>query len=496
MEIRVKTRKGVFKGAENTLGVCSFKGIPFALSPVGERRFLAPVQTEDSETEFEALEFGNNPMQDSQAPVYGELPMGEDCLYLNIWTGDIKLLQKPVLVWVYGGAYIKGGANRPQFDGTALTAENRDILFVTMNYRLGVLGNLNLSPLGAGEKYRDSNNLARLDLQMCLKWIYENIEAFGGDPENVTLMGHSAGSSNITAQLMMEQSRPYFRKIIAHSSFALDVGICSLEENTGTAELFFRNAGIKTMDELLGCSAGRLMTEQARLLNGPLRELGRKPFSVVKDKIHIPEDAFRRIAQGSAKNVRMILGTASGEYDKQFLKQRSTEDMYRFLASQCGEKLNGIAAAAGNFRNHGYDRTVEEMYMDIKNDLWLRVPANILAEAMSRHSAVFMYYTRWRNPQTGDRAPHGFEFPLVLNHYDRSLVDEKMADTVRRAWLEFVRNGTPVLESGLEWPQYESTKRDTLIIDEPLSVQSGVRVKDLQYLSPCLAEWYTLMATV
>lgn len=192
----VETRYGRLRGGANE-GVFYWKGIPYAKAPVGERRFLPPEPPEAWDGVREATAFGPVVMQPSD-PIFSGLlgrmsePPSEDGLYLNVWSPAADGKKRPVLVWIHGGAFLFGSGSSPWYDGTAF-AKHGDVVVVTINYRMNVFGFLHLGD-SFGEAYAQAGNLGILDQVAALRWVKENIEAFGGDPDNVTIFGESAGA--------------------------------------------------------------------------------------------------------------------------------------------------------------------------------------------------------------------------------------------------------------------------------------------------------------
>ena len=210
---------GTFVGKMDD-GVIAYKGIPFVgRQPVGELRWKAPVDVTADDGVYEAYYFGKCPPQiESYAQMGSLYPQGEDCLYLNVWTAaKASEEKKPVLVWIHGGAYEIGGVAEPREEGTNFVRENPDVIFVSIEYRLNVFGFLHLSHLPDGADYQDAQNLGMMDQMMALKWVHENIAAFGGDPDNVTIIGQSAGGGSVTLLPLIEGSHAYFKSVIAES---------------------------------------------------------------------------------------------------------------------------------------------------------------------------------------------------------------------------------------------------------------------------------------
>lgn len=491
MRPEVTTKKGTFVGTTENNGVLSFRGIPFAQPPVGKLRWQAPQELPNSRERFDASEFKAIPIQDDKDERFKGLPQSEDCLYLNIYTADLLQGNKPVLVWAYGGAYVRGGASQPKMIGDLMIQENPDIILVTVNYRVGVLGAMNLSKLDPEGTYRCSNNLSRLDLQASLKWVHDNIADFGGNPNNVTVFGHSAGSSNISAQLMMEESRKYFQKAIMHSSFAVDVGTTTWEDSLGAADVFFELLGNPTLEELLEIPADQIYAAQEKLLRSNYFSSERKPLSVVLDDIVIPKDGFKQLTEGAAAGIDVIIGTCCGEYDQQF-RPHDTAGKLEFLRSQCGQKIGNLEQVIDFYQSQAPETPIDEIYMDIKNDLWLRVPANLVAEAMSEYSNVYMFHTMLRK-ENGIRAHHGNEYEMVFCRGDQELASDQFMYLLRQTWLQFVRSGVPKHMNLPDWPVYKKEGRKTMVMAEEPYVSDGVRVEDMKLLMPFFRERYSLL---
>ena len=217
--LAVKCINGTFVG-RRTDGVIAYKGIPFVgRQPVGELRWKAPVDVVPDDGVYEAYYFGKCPRQIESFAQMGSLYVqGEDCLYLNVWKAEEdSVKKKPVMVWIHGGAYEIGGAAEPREEGTNFVKENPDVIFVSIEYRLSVFGFLHLSHLPDGGDYPDAQNLGMMDQVMALKWVHENIAAFGGDPDNVTIIGQSAGGGSVTLLPLIEGTHAYFKRVIAQS---------------------------------------------------------------------------------------------------------------------------------------------------------------------------------------------------------------------------------------------------------------------------------------
>lgn len=201
--VQTKIKNGIIEGSFDTKsGIQKFFGIPFAKPPVGELRWKAPQPLDNWSGIKKTTQFGPRAVQ---APVFGDMDfksdgLSEDCLYLNVWTpADRNTKNLPVLVYFYGGGYVAGDGSEPRYNGEAMA--QKGIVVVTVNYRLNVFGFLAHPELSAESPYQASGNYGLLDQMASLKWVQENIEAFGGDPNQVTIAGESAGSISVSYQM-------------------------------------------------------------------------------------------------------------------------------------------------------------------------------------------------------------------------------------------------------------------------------------------------------
>ena len=295
---------GIFVGKESN-GVVAFKGIPYAEQPIGNLRWKEPVPAEDSEKIYEAYYFGKSPIQSewvSEVASYYE--QGEDCLYLNVWTnGNNSSKDKTVMVFFHGGSYGWGGTSDPIYDGQNLVEKYDDIILVTVGYRTGIMGFIDLSSVEGGDTYETSGNLGLLDQIEALRWIQKNISAFGGSPDNVTIFGESAGGGSVSLLPLIEGTDGLFNRIIAQSgSIALTY---STEECQNLTEMLLEETNCSNMQELLSLS-----TEELMKANEKLNDYNNFPE---RDGVVLPKDLYAAYASGVTANVDMLIGTNSDE---------------------------------------------------------------------------------------------------------------------------------------------------------------------------------------
>ena len=319
----VKTSNGMLEGIDES-GVSVFKGVPFAAPPVGDFRWREPQPVKSWIGIRKADKFGPRAMQ---LPVFGDMNfrsngMSEDCLYLNIWTpaktGKEKL---PVLVYFYGGGFIGGDGSEPRYDGESMS--RRGMVAITVNYRLGVFGFLSHPELTKESPHHASGNYGLLDQAAALKWVHQNIEAFGGDPGKITIAGESAGSFSVSAQMASPLSRNLIAGAIGESGSLLNLGpTASLNqaENSGTD--FARKLGAKSLSDLRAMSAEQLLKATANAMYGR--------FPVDIDGYFFPRSPLEIFQAGQQAHVPLLVGWNSQEMAYQMIlgNNKPTVDNY------------------------------------------------------------------------------------------------------------------------------------------------------------------------
>lgn len=499
----VKAKSGTYTGKKEG-NVCSFLGVPFAKAERWKRAKVAAA----SDDVIDATAFGPSPwqMEDPMRP----MPAGfsEDCLNLNLYCVEPEKPGKTVMVWIYGGAQV-GGNNIGQLmedgsvllDGRKFAALYPDVVLVVPNYRVGILGSANLSFFpDYTEEYRFANNLARLDILECLRWVRENIEAFGGDPENVTLFGQSAGSNNITCQMLMPEAKGYFKRAICESSFAMDISLTKFEHSVIISKALFDEKHITTLRDALALSPEEVMEAQNALVsrsmggNPIFKEIPSKLFSPVVDEAVIASDYWQYLQQEGAANVDYLGGTNVGEYDQQFVDFPAEENWDKARAmvlDHCRGKLEGHEEIVDQFvENYRETRTPFVAYKDLKGDIYLRMGAISYAKVFAEKGASsWLYFLQEKEdaPAAEARCAHAAEIPMLFCKPNPT--DEALQNWIRDAWVSFARTGNPNAESlTVEWKQFDG-ERSTMVISDNTRMVPGVRNKDTELLLPLLNEY-------
>jgi len=470
--------EGVFRK-----GLYIFRGIPYAAPPVGERRWLPPGPPEPWGGVRPAKEFAPTapqaPMEIQFLEPQEKQPQSEDCLYLNIWTPGLDGAKRPVMVWFHGGGFTTGAGSWLIYNGRTLSTRG-DVVIVTINYRLGVLGFLNLNEVTKG-KIPATGNEGLLDQVFALEWVRNNISRFGGDPDNVTIFGESAGAMSVGTLLAMPGARGLFHRAILQSGAANHVN--SLEHAEKVAAIFLDILDIKPTD----VNKLRLLTEQqvinaqaeimARAID-PKSAIGALPLRPVVDGNVLPELPIHAITGGSADNVPVLIGTNLDEWNIFTLLDKNLANLDEAgLLRRCqylipGGDVTGLIEAyrqACSQRN--LPVTPAELFIAIQSDRVFRMPAIKLAEAhYRRQQPTYMYLFDWVSPIMNGflGSCHALEIGFVFGTLDDNFTGsgeeaQALSRKIQDAWARFARHGSTSCESIGDWKLY-GERRETMVL--------------------------------
>ena len=470
--LAVKCINGTFVGRK-TDNVIAYKGIPFVgEQPVGEHRWKAPIDIVPDDGIYEAYYNAKSPCQvDDEWQRASLYPRGEDCLYLNVWKADDGAVKKPVMVWIHGGAFEVGGTVEPREEGTNFVKENPDVILVFIEYRLGVFGFFHLSHLPDGADYPDAQNLGLMDQMMALKWIHNNIAAFGGDPDNVTIFGESAGGGSVSLLPLIEGSHNYFQRVIAQSG-----SVCfsrSEAEAIACTNEVMSALGCKTVADLQKIDIEQLVEA------GDAIDLRVFPE---RDGKFLPLDAYAAYANGAAKDLDFMQGCNKDEMNYFLVCAGGPEPFMDFMNERLTTNLTRLTAEERAL--------VESFYKDVKgeaydplcrlyNQIWFIAPVFRQAENQTKAGGkTYNYYFTVESSVPLMKSGHAVELSTVFNHPEQTFVtgrtfDATFSKTLRRMWVQFAKTGNPSLSASespdgkaKEWPLYDLENKQLMIFDE------------------------------
>ena len=468
--LAAKCINGTFVGRK-TENIIAYKGIPYVGNqPVGGLRWKAPVDIAPDDGVYEAYYSGKSPHQRllDFAALY---PQGEDCLHLDIWKADeASAEKKPVMVWIHGGAYEIEGYVDPWYDLSNFVRENPDIIAVSIEYRQGVFGFFHLSHLADGKDYPDAQNLGLMDQMMALKWIHENIASFGGDPDNVTIFGESAGAGSVTLLPLVEGSHVYFKRVIAESgSPALTR---STEEAIACTDEIMEKVGCKTVSDLQKIDAQTLVDASA---------VTSMRVAPERDGNYLPLNPYEAYAKGAAKDIDLLHGINKDEMncyvcilgEDGFIAWGNDYMAKRFVHLTEKEK-----ALAESFSRDVKGERFEHVSR-LVDQIMFNAPLIRLSEEQTKgggKSYTYLFTVESSVPLM--RSGHGIELPSVLNHTEMvdetgRAFDEIFSKTLRKMWVQFAKTGNPSLSADLspdgnakEWPLYDLEDKYVMVLDE------------------------------
>lgn len=468
-----------------------FRGIPYAKAPIGPLRFRAPEASESWSGTRPALKLRPSAPQNSPStPMLGQLlginalGQSEDCLVLNVWTPAADHKRRPVLVWIHGGAFVIGSGSTGLYAGGRM-AKRGDVVVVTINYRLGALGFLNLHTIHD----RHEANFGIRDQIAALEWVRDNIEQFGGDPENVTIFGESAGGMSVGTLLSTVAAGKLFHRAIAQSGAASNVS--SADQAASVAELFLRELGEPRLDveKLRHKPVGEILAAQLKSSARSGIELGILPFQPSLDGKLLAEPPLQRIAGGNAKSVTVMVGTNRDEWRLFMLGdakgRRLDEDGLRRRIERAlakSEDPDALRVALAQYADPRRGGTPSDRWVEFQSDLIFHRPADALARAHTQSGGhTFSYLFTWSLPLVGRwmGAFHALEIPFVFGTARDGVFKRlfpfhtsirTLSDAMQDAWVEFARHAAPHANDLPLWPAYDVDAPRGMVFDVECAV--------------------------
>jgi para-nitrobenzyl esterase len=479
-------------------GVHAFKGVPYGAPTGGPNRFMPPQKPQPWSGVRSATEWaGRAPQASPSGPRRPELSglsgapdtlaESEDCLTLNVWTRGLNDGgRRPVMVWYHGGGFSYGSSNTPRLDGTNLTALY-DVVVVTVNQRLNIIGHLHLADIG-GAAYAQSGNAGTLDMIASLQWVRDNIARFGGDPRNVTIFGQSGGGGKVSTLLAAPAARGLFHRAIIMSGAAVRLNTRERASKLAEAVLKHLNLTPSRLDELQTMPFRQVIAAigPARKMVGPTDQplFDRYDFGPVVDGTILPGHPYEPAATTVSSDIPVLVGNVKDEMagylapnDKVWNRVLTEDEMRAQIAPVAGSATDRVIEL---YRSLYPGAGPSDRLISTLTDSNFRIRSFLLAErkAAQGRAPVWLYSFDWETPVFDGKlkAYHALDVPFVFNTIDvvnatdRGPVAHELSRRMSATWTTFARTGKPDNAAIPRWPAYTLAERSTLIFNRECSV--------------------------
>ena len=485
------TDAGRVLGYRHKKGVLRYARIPFAAPPVGVLRFQPPQPVLPWSKVLDVRQPGPSCIQrTTRNSEPSQRQQSEDCLSLTVTTPSLEAANRPVIVWMHGGGLVAGSNGHSTYDGANFAARG-DLVFVNVQYRLGSLGWLDVSSLGKDnvsslgednvssleeDNVQQSSVNGQLDVLASLAWVQRNIDQFGGDPNNVTLMGESAGSFLVASLLSMPEAQPLFDKAILQSGVynVWDIPV----DRSGLLQRVLEQANVDSLEGLRQVDARVMQTLETDIYQFVRSQNFPSPMPW-----YSPRDITRETLEHSALNGKPILhGTLSQEHHSLLLSYTGNNphgQIAQGLLGNLGLEAAQIDRLVAQIKPSLPDRSDQDLLVDLATAIHMHYPHAILSEQYATNAPVYSYLIDWAAPNFPELgAIHGLDLPLVFGNFDAwswALGDnppQELSDTMQAAWIAFAKTGNPNHATIPDWPLYEPEKRATMQFGETPEVVS------------------------
>lgn len=459
--LEVAVTGGIVRGAAGASGVRMFLGIPYAAPPVGNKRWTPPEPVAPWQGVRGATTFGNRCMQTTPFPdmVFRSPGENEDCLNLSIWTPAQSAADRlPVMVWIHGGGFFAGASDEPRHEGTPIA--RKGVVLVAINYRLGVLGFLAHPELTAASGRKASGNYGLLDQIAALRWVQDNIAAFGGDPRNVTIFGESAGSFSVSALMASPLTETLFSKAIGQSGayFShLSLPLQSLEAGEADGVAFATAVGARSLAELRTVPHERLV---AAIGPNPTR------FAPMLDGYALPRDPWDVFTAGSQRAVPLLAGWNSAE-SKQAptAPDEARARITKAFPDDRDEALRVFPTGTNAEARLAATALASDTFIGYNTWKWIELHAATSGAPVYRYLFDHVVPTPAGDPPADDPgAAHATDIEFVFDTLDsRTLpwraVDRRVAGEMLTRWTNFAKTGHPNAPGLADWPAWDAGRR-------------------------------------
>ena len=461
----VSTTSGKVSGIMQE-GTMAFLGIPYAKV----ERFMPPQPVKKWKGVRACDHWGPMTMQPTNRPMTEE-QMSEQCCVLNVWTTDVKA-KKPVMFWLHGGGFDSGTS---EWD-PGMQLAKKDVVVVGINHRLNILGFLDLST--CGKKYKYSGNVGMLDAVAALEWVRDNIERFGGDPNNVTIFGESGGGGKVGTLMCMPKAKGLFHKAIIMSGTILNVNTKAMTEELGEAVLKELGIDKKNVDKIKDVPYNELYAAGQRAMGASIGT--RRPgtpmmwgFGPTPDGESLLQQPFQPDFASISDDIPLMIGTTFNELQRlRYNRKLTLAEARTELQRTFGDETDAYISA---FIEAYPDGTVERLPQDLLSIDWLFRPKTIItADAITKKRQVptFMYMFTWRSP-LNNGSIHGHELKFCFNTLHRAkndlpnptADDLQLADKMSSVWAQFAHSGNPNIDALPVWQPYTAENGELMVFD-------------------------------
>ncbi len=471
----IKVTGGNVEGIQEE-GITMFKGIPFAAPPVGDLRWKAPQPVVPWEDTLKADGYACGCIQDEGMAKAMGASTGtcEDCLFLNVWTPAKSTKEnRAVIVWIHGGGFSGGMTSIPMYDG--INFAKKGVVLVALTYRLGPFGFL-AHPELSKESGNGSGNYGLMDMIAGLEWVKENIGKFGGDKNNVTIFGHSAGGMAVSMLAASPEAEGLFHKVISMSggSFAPSRTLNESGQNVATLKLaesagesFLEALGVKSIEEARSVDADRVFNAQKKMKM-------KYRFWPVEDGYILPDDQYVLYSHGKFNDTPVLIGTASDEAATFMPKKLTVEEFVSQVKNDYGQAAESILKAYP----HDDDEDLYRSVKGLRRESTFAWPtwAWAMLQTKTGKNPAYVYVFDYHDETTPDGVGHGLDVPYAfktLGSPEKPAKDEDLAvsDMYSSYFVNFAETGNPNAEGLPEWPAFKEDKQNVMVIDH----ESGAR---------------------